>query len=304
MNWNSNLKSLSGMALLLLCFAMLFSKEVLACASCSSGSGSPLVLYPNEQSKVYFGSSQLMNIGLVQANGRKVSRSNQLARKETQFYAAGLKPLSQVSVVVGQGLIRNVARDGRARSDYGDPIFELRYTALEGNWLIPERPQVQGILILKPSMATSIYEQEDPEGLDVFGNGFDETTIGADFWWNMLPLKPGFAMQLVQSSPKTIDSAQIERGTRGTLVVGIGHAFQDYLNLALGFKVEMKGKDAYEGQRIVGSQSRQDDFFASLRWNLNQVHEIRAVFSEQGFSKTSKNAVRAQSAGLSYARAI
>lgn len=276
-------------------------REAAGCASCGSGSGSPLVLYPNEGAKAYLGLSDQSMIESIGADGQ-VSRSIQPERKSSLTVAAGFRPFSRLSLVFTQPYQRNTAAS-RSMTAAADPSIEARWTVAQGAWDRPLIPQVQMIAAHKISMARSIHRTADPRLIDVFGNGFDESTIGADAWWNMVPLKPGIAVMGSHSWARSYGGIEIRRGIRTQIVLGIGHTFLETMHLNGGFRVEFKAKDENDGRVIGDSEGRQNDAFFSCR-HSSGLHEIKASIYATGLGGGNKNALRSRSMTVGYAKAI
>lgn len=287
------------LSILLLLFGS--SSQGLACASCGSGSGSPLILYPNEKVKAYFGLSRQSSIESIGHDGRILTSAEPETRSMLTL-AAGARVSSRISVVVAQPYVRNQAGT-TAKTDFGDPYLESRATVNEGAWDRPHVPQVQVILGHKFSLASPIFETEDARQLDVFGNGFDESTAGIDIWWNMLGIKPGLAVISSKSWKRTYSGIEIERGLRSQAVLGIGGAMMESWHLNGGIRVEVKAKNRNDGKVIDESDSRQNDIFASCRWS-NKSQEVKVSLYSTGVGSQNKNAVRSRIVTMGLAQII
>lgn len=277
------------------------TEQAMACASCGSGSGSPLILYPNEKIKTYLGIQRQSSIESVSRNGT-VSTAAEPETKTTLNLAFGFRPTSRIAIVYTQPYLRNEA-EGTAKTGTGDPSLESRLTLEQGAWDRPAVPQIQTVVGHKFSVAPSIHKTKDLRQRDVFGNGFDETGLGMDIWWNMLPAKPGLAVITSRSWPRSYSGIEVERGLRTQVIVGIGHTIAEQFHLNGGLRIDQKAKDKTDGNVITDSDSRQNDFFASCRWS-HQLQEITLSLFWAGIGNSNKNSVRSKSLSLGWAYAI
>ncbi len=279
----------------------LASERLMACASCGSGSGSPLVLYPNEKVKTYFGLSQQAQIRAVGADSQ-IFHSTQAEQKSTYTVGFGFRLYPTLALVFNQPYTKNTAA-GQSKTGSGDPSFEGRWLIVPGAWDRPLLPQMQVIFGHKFSLARSINETEDMRQLDVFGNGFDESTLGIDSWWGMMFLKPGFALMLSKPWARDYSGIRIQRGLRTQIVYGLGHTFWEVLHLNSGIRNDFKTKDRSDGDLVADSDSLQYDFFTSLRWS-NSIQEIKVTGTLSSFGKQNKNAVRSKNFSIGFGQIL
>lgn len=275
---------------------------VIACASCGAGGTSPLVLYPNETLKAYVGLS-------VAGAGERVMRDGTTAptaapnRKETLSAAVGYAPTRWATVAVSVPYITNRGDDGDSRAAVGDPLIETRLTAVQAAWDRPMVPQVQGLATYKQARARSIYETEDPfRLLDVFGNGYDELSAGADLWWGMAPVMPGFAYLVTQALPRTQDGQTLTRGLRQTVTLSVGTTPIANLHAAIGVIRDTKAAEAIDGEAVPKSDAKQHNGFASLRYNPTPADEIRLSYLRTAFAFKNAETTRGTIMTLGYAR--
>ena len=164
-----------------------------ACASCGSGTGDPLVLYPNERGKIYLGIGQSLGRQPLTYTGSPGHGPGPTAQGMLTV-AAGLAVTSRAFVTLTVG---GIANDGPQSRQVGvaDPSLAARVTLLPERPATPWQPQVQLAAGFRPGLArsTTAGTARRYDRMDSFGDGNFELRGGLDVWWGRLPVKVGLA---------------------------------------------------------------------------------------------------------------
>ncbi len=287
-------------------FGFFFSPDLWACASCGSGSSSPMVLYPNEENKVYFGVSWTGQLRDYDYFGLDLPAARPDARQATTL-GLGFKPLKELSLVLSDSILVNYANtENRSKTGIGDPFLESRYTFVELSFDRPYQPQVQTILAVKPTWTSSVFDYEDEGGLDIFGSGFHEFFLGLDLWWGIPQFKGGLSSTFGYSLPReTQEGDRIERGLQNKSLVSLTTNFwKNQLSAVVGLEKQLRARDRFNSKLVDLSESEQNNAFASLKFNPTLSEEWKLSYMAAAFAGTRQNATAQRSTILGYSRSL
>jgi hypothetical protein len=289
----------------LLALALLLSPTAAdACASCSAGGLSPLVLYPNEQLKTFVGMSVTGEQERIMRDGTSGGATGP-RRREALTIAVGYAPRRWLSLAASIPYLNNRADDGTTRAASGDPLLEARLTAVQAAWDRPLVPQVQAIAAYKDAQSRSIYDTEEPFTLvDVFGNGYDEVSAGADVWWGMATVMPGVAHVVTRALPRQQDGMRLERGVRQTTTISIGARPIANLHTTVGLVRDVKREERIDGEAVARSDSRQHNGYVSARYNPAPGDEIRVTYTRSAVAFNNAETTRGNAVAVGYARTL
>ena len=182
-----------------------------ACASCGSGGDDPLILYPNERIKDYFGLSQSSNFKNIDPDGSE-STSGGPNTKQTFTLATGRALSTRSFAAFTVPYIRNL-RDGKTIAGVGDVSVAGRYSAILQSIDEPLIPQLQVLFGYKVATGRSTHNSQELKTLmDVTGTGFDEIKTGIDIWWGISRIKPGFSQLFLFPQAKSFQGVRHQPG--------------------------------------------------------------------------------------------
>lgn len=286
---------------LFLCF--LTAERAIACASCGSGGEDPLVLYPNESQKMYFGMSRASNFENVDQSG-KTQTSSLGPKNKTQLHISYGKSFGSRSfVTVGIPLMVN-SHSRNSEYSYGDPMLSGRYTVLPMTLANEYRPQIQFLASYKPAIAKSVHESKDPEGLDVFGNGYTQFRAGIDIWSGMTWLQYGLAQTLAFSVPKTADDHKLQPGIEYRTVFSLGHTFEDTAKCTLGISRLFTDERRDQNQVVANSDQLNHSVFVTGEYFVDTVSTVRLTLTRQAAVFHNHNTLRSDSLTVAYMRSF
>ncbi len=207
-----------------------------ACASCSSGTGDPLILYPNERFKIYIGGNYSLDRTMLHPDGT-VGGGYGPKSQQSLILSAGAAINLRSFLTVTVPYVRNVA-DGEAAMGLGDPSLGMRYTLVQQHFDNPWVPQVQAVAGLRVGLGRAkvpgVALREDE--LDRFGQGSSEARLGFDVWWGIAPLKVGAASFLLY--PFAMEQAtgeMTQAGATWRALLSVGHDIGAWGRLLVAF---------------------------------------------------------------------
>lgn len=268
------------------------ANAALACASCGSGGDSPLVLYPNEKVKAYVGTTRQGGFKTVTADGR-VGSDLGPKTKDTVVAAVGASFLTDWFATITVPHVTN-EREGRSRSGFGDPLLSLTWTVVPASLARPAMPQVQLSAAQKRAISTSVENSDDDNFLDVYGSGFDESRLGADFWWGSETVKAGFAVVGSHSYSHAYGGESRAPGNGVRLTATTGYGFGDMGKLVVGAIEERDGERTQADASIKDSDVVTNSLFASADAMIAKTQMLRLSFTKLGAFGKNKNTNIAQ----------
>ena len=105
-------------------FSFLYSLNSYACSSCGSSATSPLVLYPGEHLKMYFGLSEnynYKNYGVRRGSDQKPWYDLNLITKQTATLALGYRTSENSFVTLSGSVVHNEGVDMNTVDGYPSP---------------------------------------------------------------------------------------------------------------------------------------------------------------------------------------
>lgn len=275
----------------------------LACASCGSGTDDPLILYPNEDAKVYLGYAHASGYRTVGSEGDFSAAAGPKA-KDTLTVALGKSITRRAFLTTTLPYARN-ERDGEARSSFADPSVSGRFTAVMPSIASPWVPQVQLVVGHKTAQARSLHTTETPGSLlDVFGSGFPEWRAGVDVWYGLSALKVGAALAFVFPEERSFDGRSYEPGVgqRGTATVG--YSWSGTLKTTGGANREERSAFTIDGEQQARSEQVNNSAFLNQDVMLTPLDTLRVGYSRQAAFGANRNTARTTTVALAYMRAF
>lgn len=250
------------------------SAPTLACASCGSGGGDPLILYPNEDLKFY------SSVGL-----QKITREVSLSGKRGEVFG----PDTKIPIVIAIGTRLNhrtfvTLTSGyqinrkESQQDHGalDPSLAARYTVVSQTFDEPWIPQIQGIVGYKRSTGRSIHTSRHKDLMDITSSGFDDAKIGVDFWYGMFDVKGGLAFLGIMPQTRTeTDGSKNQAGNIQRWTVTMAYQFSDALKVTSGLNRQTADKRRYQNKTVQDSETLDHSGFINLDFMGYDAQSIR-----------------------------
>lgn len=273
-----------------------------ACASCGSGGDDPMILYPNEKQKFYFGLGRTSGFRNVDGDGTVSTAGGPTVKETATFsYGYGFSPRSFATLTIP--FARNEL-EGDSRTSMGDPSVATRYTVVMQSIAEPWLPQVQAVAGYKQSQATSIHDSEELKTqIDVFGTGFSEAKAGVDVWYGQSDLKVGFAHAFVFPQERSFDGLKYQPGLgqRSTASVGYGFA---HAKATIGANQEVRRRMRVDGEEQVDSDQLNHSAFLTLEVMPSPLDTIRISGGRQAAFGANKSTARSNALTAAYMKAL
>ena len=275
---NPFLRILNGLYILLQ--LIVTAEQAYACASCGSGGDDPLILYPNERIKDYFGLSQTGNFKNVNPDG-STSSAGGPSKKQTWTLATGRSFSPRAFMTLTVPYIKNF-RDEQSKASLGDPSLAGRYSLVLQSFDDPWTPQVQVVYGYKLSNAQSIHESRDLKTLlDVFGNGFSEIKVGADIWFGQTRWKPGISQLFSWPQQRTFNGVSYRPGLHSRTTVSLGYNWFENWKMTIGVNRDSQGRLRLNGEEQDDSAQLNHSLFLSSDVMISGVDSVRLSLSRQ-----------------------
>lgn len=274
-------------------------QPVLACASCGSGGDDPLILYPNESIKDYFGVSQSGRFKNIDPDGSE-STAGGPTTKQAMTLATGRSLSPRTFVTFTVPFMKNI-RDDNSRSSIGDPSLAGRYSlvlqTLDDPWL----PQVQLVYGYKLANARSIHESRDLKTLmDVFGTGFSEIKAGIDIWFGMMRWKPGFSQLFSMPQSRSFDGVNYQPGLIARSTLSLGYNWFETWKMTVGVNREYRRPLRVDGVTQDDSAQLNHSAFVTSDVMVTGVDTVRFSLSRQAALLQNYSTSRSDAISLAY----
>lgn len=271
----------------------------LACASCGSGGGDPLILYPNEDLKIFssFGMQKITREVSTE------SKRGEVFGPDTKYplvLSLGARLHTRSFVTLTSGYQFNVKKD---RSGQGalDPSLLVRYTAVSQSFDEPWIPQIQGLLGYKLSTGRSIHTSRDKDLVDITSTGFDEGKIGIDLWHGMFDVKGGLAFLGILPQPRTeSDGSKNEAGPIQRWTITGAYQLSDALKLTAGLNRQSSGKRRYENQSVDNSETLDHSGFLNMDFMGYDTQTVRLGATKTALLSGDRLTTEAYSLSLAF----
>jgi hypothetical protein len=276
--------------LLVLLGLLLQSRPLVACSSCGSGGADPLVLNPSESQKIYLGLG--LQHGFEDFDGQGIERANFGAERKWASEVAFAQRLSSRlfgSAVTGFGFNQ---KHSRQQNGQADSSLNLRFTALQPSMVETLWPQVQLILSHRFATGRSIQESKKESYLDVFGAGYDETYLGTDIWWGMLPVMFGGSYLYGVPVESNTPNGRLKVGRLQRAILTVGALVQPEVKLIGGAIGERRGGGELDGILQTDSDRRTQDVFVTLETLYPEGDNWRFTLTRKAAFGELKNASR------------
>lgn len=277
--------------------------EAWGCASCGSGGDDPMILYPNEANKVFFGTTSISGYRNIGPSGEEVTAGGP-SRKWTQTlaYGRGFSPRSFATIT--WPLVTNLRRED-SHTASGDPTFSSRYAFILQSIADPWIPQVQGIFGFKPAFARSLRNTEEPKTLiDVAGTGFPEVRVGLDLWYGMSQSLLGTAHILSYSLPRSYEGTLFQPGLTQRSTVTLGYRWAPHIKTLVGTNREYHAPIRIEGASSPSSEQLNFSSFLTQDVMLDPMTMVRLSLAQQGAYGPIQNTAKSSSVMIAYMRAF
>jgi hypothetical protein len=287
----------------LIFFGTADAAKVFACASCGSGGDDPMILYPWENWKVYGGFARTADFETMDASGRPGTETGPEARNTT-LVSMGHTWNPRLFSTLSAPYIVNKRRD-RQMSGWGDPILASRYTLIPQTMADEAIPQIQLLGSLRAGSATSVYETQDPNRLDVRGSGLPEVRAGIDVWQGMSDYKAGLAQTItVPIGVKITDVGEQKPGVGFRTTLTAGRGWGDTAKCIAGINREYVTSRQLNGQPIEDSDMVSHSIFVTADGKVERDTTVRVTWSKAAAVFENRNVSRNQSFTLAMMRAF
>ena len=285
-----------------LAFLLTQSKLAWACSSCGSGGADPVILNPSEQRKFYLGLNHQNSFQDIDLRGQvRASYGPQTKTQMEVAWAERLRPQLFGSIVLGYAYNR---RAPDTASGLGDGTINLRYTVWQPSMLEPWLPQLQFMVSHRFGLGRSVYESKREHYLDVFGAGFDETSLGFDSWWGMNALVGGVSFIYSQPWEENTEAGAIRVGAAQKLIVSVGAMPWPECKLLTGMVREQRLATRLDGEAQAESDRLAGDAFFSAETLIPEGDNVRLIVSRKAALGRLKNTSRAWSYTLAWMRTL
>lgn len=278
------------------------ASSALGCASCGSGGDDPMILYPNERNKLYFGLSRSSNFQNVDSDGTlSTAGGPEVKEAATLSYGHGFTPRSFATITLP--FIRNVLDDSTETSP-GDPSVAGRYTVVMQSIAEPLLPQVQVVAGYKHAQATSIHDtQELKTQIDVFGTGFSEAKAGVDVWYGQGDVKLGAAHTIIAPQERSFDDVSYQPGIGHRSTLSVGYSV-GVLKGTIGANRERRGPLRVDGVEQDSSKQLNNSAFVTTEWMATPMDVVRMTVARQAAFGQNQSTARSNSLSIAYMRSI
>ena len=266
-----------------------WGSRVLACSSCGSGGADPVILNPNESSKLYLGLTQQSGFLDVNLHGeRRSSFGPDL--KQSMDLAAAQRLGSRVFASAVLNFARNV-HGSQSETQIGDVTLNSRATLVQQNFAEPLIPQVQLLMSHRFGIGRSVYQQRREHFLDVFGAGYDETYVGADLWFGMTPIMAGGSVIFGFPGAAHTESGSLQLGRLQKLIGTLGFLPSPDVKLIGGFIREQREGSELNHLPQADSDKLDHDLFLTMETLYTEGSNFRLSVSKKAAFGSNKNAV-------------
>lgn len=282
---------------------LLYAELAFPCASCGSGGEEPLVLYPNEKHKFYFGMTRSGNFENTDASGNTHAVERGAKSKTHLQVSYGISLNQRSFLTLGVPLIAN-AHSSRTVYGHGDPVISGRYTVLPMHITREYIPQVQILAAFKPSLAKSVHESKDQDALDVFANGYTQYRVGLDIWSGMTWLQYGIAQSITLSLPKKVDGRNLENGTESLTTFSLGHTFTEMGKIVVGISRLFTDQKKEDSQAVANSEIVNHSVFLTGEYFVDSESTVRMTLARQAAAFQNKNTLASDSLTVAYIKSL
>lgn len=275
-----------------------------ACASCSSGGDDPLVLYPNEKSKVYIGLSHTSAFSNISTSGQ---RSQSLGPEAKQTYVTalglGLSPRTFITSVFP--LARNIRQDDSS-TGMADPLMSIRHSVIMQSFADPWWiPQIQVIFAYKYAFANSVHTSQDNKSqMDVFGSGFPEFKAGLDLWYGLYDAKAGAAYQFIMKKEQVYAHTLYQPGNTHKFTLTSAFSWNSSWQTLAGLVRDLQLPSMIDSVLYQESHTLNHGAFVTQDYKLSQTERLKLTMSAQGIAFSNYNTARSHTVGLGYMRSF
>lgn len=249
-----------------------FAPRLMACSSCGSGGEDPLILFPNEDRKLYFGLTREDGYRDINYDGQK-SRTQGILRRQSLLLAYGHRLTSRLVVLGSVPYFYNSHGDESYQA-FGDGQLSFRYDLYQQTFADPLIPQVQLLLARRHASTRSIETSRDPYFLDAVGGGYHETRMGLDLFSGMTALVYGLSGSVTYYEPSIDDRGRQEKAPLFTWNLTVGYSDSTY-KLITGLVAERQGKRRTGGEEIERSDHLKHNLFLTGEAQLTPLDRIR-----------------------------
>ena len=281
----------------------LLARPVWACASCGSGGGDPMVLYPHERLKAYIGASRSQGRQALTAAGDG-GRAVGAGAQEALVLSVGAAWRPRAFMTLTSTLLRNSAA-GAAYVGLADPSLAARLSVVLGDKSRPWLPQVQLIGGMRPGWAractTGTVRRADQ--LDRMGDGAWELRGGVDAWWEQRRLLAGVATFALWPQPlQLMGAGTTVAGATWRTVATIGWDFAGTCRWLLTGVFDRQADRRWNGKAEANSGRRAINLATTFELPLGGGHTLRLSAARAGLPY-SRLALRDVSFGMALMRA-
>lgn len=278
-------------------------KSAWACSSCGSGAADPVILNPLEKGKFYLGLGLAEGFQNIDEQGevRKDYGPDRKSKLELA-YAHRLRSDLFVSLDTGVGENR---KGSRTKTGMTDTTVNLRWTAWMQDVTEPWIPQVQLVLSHRFQTTRSLQDSKELYNLDSFGAGYDETFVGADVWFGMLPLVLGGSFLYSQPWEEDTRSGRLQMGSTQKLIGTVGYKPIEAFKIIGGIIQEKRGGIELDGEPSpIPSDKKSNDLFLTLETLRVENDNFRVSFSKKAAFGENKNATVFRSYTFAWMRTL
>ncbi len=261
-------------------YFVLFTPKSYSCASCGSGGDDPLILYPNENWKIYSALLKTSGFRLVKIDGEYGEQIGPDTKYQAQV-SFGKRWTGNLFTTIFIPFVRNQFQ-GESVQGFGDPVLSARYTLFQQDFTQEYLPQIQILGAFNRSMSRSITESRDDNLLDIFGSGYSQFKTGVDIWWGLTAVQFGTAYVRGYSFPKTDSEIILQPGLEHRLTATIGQSFSNFGKYSLGINRLWNDKVKLDGEEVSSSEKNNYSSFTTLDFFLDESSTVRLSASKQG----------------------
>lgn len=273
-----------------------------ACSSCGSGGEDPLILFPNENRKIYLGLTSENGFRDITYDGEQRTAQG-ILQKQTLLLAYGQRLTPKLVSVLSVPYVSNSHQDESYQA-FGDGQISFRYDIYQQSFARPWLPQLQVLAARKHANTRSIESSREPYFVDAVGSGYHENRVGLDVFSGMTPVIFGASYTVTFFEPKVTERGRQSKAPLflGNLTVGYSDAKYKCIT---GLVMERQGARASAGQEVARSDHLKYSAFLTGESQVTEWDRLRFTLVKKALpSFSNKQTARSTSVSLAYMRAL
>ena len=144
----------------------------------------------------------------------------------------------------------------------------------------------------KPKFFRDRYGSQDVQGLDVFGSGHHEYSLGYDAFNNLSKVFWGVSQSLRLSSRTDLGQGlSAQPGLMSSYIASVGTAFHKSNKIMAGYILGVRSPRKSNGQDVADTKMTSHGLYVGADYKIKADTQVRATFTAAGLGN-SKNTAR------------